>query len=115
MSQEEVIPESNRTSEDLDGPRPGMRRGLIIIAASVLLVAILIGSWFLLKSGGNTKGTPSTSDKTTQMPTVPVSRVVSKDVDRQLKLPGELRAYQDVAIYPRCRGLSRHSTSIAVP
>src|SRR5437588_4982236 len=36
--------------------------------------------------------------------TVLVSHVVSKDVERQLRLPGELRAYQDVAIYPKVQG-----------
>src|SRR6266850_8455984 len=39
-----------------------------------------------------------------QTPTVTAAHVVSKDVDRQLRLPGELRAYQDVALYPKIQG-----------
>jgi membrane fusion protein (multidrug efflux system) len=105
MSQEEVIAESNRTNEGVAGPRkPRIRLSVIIIVAGVSVAAIVIVSWFLLRSGGGTKGAASTSDKTTQTPTVLVSHVVSKGVDRQLKLPGELRAYQDVAIYPKVQG-----------
>lgn len=77
---------------------------MIVIVACVSVAAIVIVSWFLLRSGGTTKGVASTSDKSTQTLTVLVSHVVSKDVDRQLKLPGELRAYQDVAIYPKVQG-----------
>ena len=103
MSQEEAMTELDR-KENVDGRKsPGMKRVGIIIVASIVVVAILIASWVLLRSGG-TKGTASTTDKSPQTPTVPVSRVISKDVDRQLKLPGELRAYQDVAIYPKVQG-----------
>jgi membrane fusion protein (multidrug efflux system) len=105
MAQEEVIAESNRTNEDVDARRkPRMRLSAIIIVAGILVAAILIASWFLLRSGGGTRGAASTADKATQTPTVLVSHVVSKDVDRQLKLPGELRAYQDVAIYAKVQG-----------
>jgi len=105
MSQEEVIAESNRTTEGAAGPRkPWIRLSVIVIVACVSVAAIVIVSWFLLRSGGTTKGVASTSDKSTQTLTVLVSHVVSKDVDRQLKLPGELRAYQDVAIYPKVQG-----------
>ncbi len=105
MSQEVVIAESNRTNGDVTGPRkPRMRLSVIIILASILVAAIVIVSWFLFRRDGGTKGAASTSDKTTQTPIVLVSHVVSKDVDRQLKLPGELRAYQDVAIYAKVQG-----------
>jgi len=103
MSQDEAMTELDR-KENVDGRKsPRMKRFVIIIVASILVTAILIASWFLLRSG-STKGTASTSDKSPQTPSVPVSRVISKDVDRQLKLPGELRAYQDVAIYPKVQG-----------
>jgi RND family efflux transporter MFP subunit len=81
-----------------------MRPIVLIITASILAVAILIVSWLLLRSGGSTKDTASTSDKASQTPTVPVSHVVSKDVDQQLKLPAELRAYQDIGIYAKVQG-----------
>jgi RND family efflux transporter MFP subunit len=107
MSQEEVIAESNRTSENVAGPRKPNRRirlGVILIVAGLSLAAVLIVSWLFLRSSGGAKGVASTSEKATQTPTVLVFHVVSKDVDRQLKLPGELRAYQDVGLYPKVQG-----------
>jgi len=39
-----------------------------------------------------------------QVPTVLVTTVVSQEVSRQIRLPGELQAYQDVAIYSKVQG-----------
>src|SRR5437667_12674487 len=75
------------------------RIATILILVGLAVVAILIVGWLLLRT--RSQSTAGASDKSTQTPTVLVSHVVSKDVDRQLKLPGELRAYQDVAIYPK--------------
>jgi membrane fusion protein (multidrug efflux system) len=95
MTHEAEITESKK-------PSPRMKLGVVLIVAGVAVAAILIVTWLLLRN--RTQVTAGTSDKTTQTPTVPVSHVVSKDVERQLKLPGELRAYQDVAIYPKVQG-----------
>lgn len=104
MSQDQVMTEPTR-NEEAGGPRrQRMRPSVIIITASIVVVVIGLASWLLLRGRGSTKSTASTSDKSTQTPTVPVFHVVSKDVERQLKLPGELRAYQDVAIYPKVQG-----------
>jgi membrane fusion protein (multidrug efflux system) len=82
----------------------GGHRNRVWIIVSISVVAILIFSWILIRRRSNTANALATADKATQSPTVSASRVVSKDVDRQLKLPGELRAYQDVAIYPKVQG-----------
>lgn len=37
-------------------------------------------------------------------PTVTVTEVVSQELNRQLRLPGELQAYQDVMLYPKVQG-----------
>jgi membrane fusion protein, multidrug efflux system len=37
-------------------------------------------------------------------PTVTVISVLSQELNRQLRLPGELQAYQDVMLYPRVQG-----------
>jgi membrane fusion protein, multidrug efflux system len=82
-------------------PNPRMKLSLLIVAG-IAVAAVIIGAWFLLRTRPQT--VTGASDKTTQTPTVLVSHVVSQEVDRQLKLPGELRAYQDVAIYPKWQG-----------
>ena len=80
------------------------RRKRIAIIVSVLIAAILIFSWILVRSRANSAKTPAVTDKAAQTPTVLTSHVVSKEVDRQLRLPGELHAYQDVALYPKVQG-----------
>jgi membrane fusion protein, multidrug efflux system len=35
---------------------------------------------------------------------VTVTSVVSQELSRQLRLPGELQAYQDVMLYPKVQG-----------
>ena len=83
------------------------RRNQIAVVVSVAVVVILIAVFALFKSSANRGKSPGTSaapDKATQTPTVMAAYVVSKEVDRQLKLPGELNAYQDVALYPKVQG-----------
>src|SRR5437868_5720326 len=85
--------------------KKGTRRvklGVILMVAGIAVAAMLLVTWLLLRN--RSQGTAGPSDKTTQTVTVPVFHVVSKDVERQLKLPGELRAYQEVAIYPMVQG-----------
>src|SRR5437870_13723493 len=80
------------------------RRKRIAIIVSVLIAAILIFSWILVRSRANSAKTPAATDEAAQTPRVLISHVVSKDVERQLRLPGELHAYQDVALYPKVQG-----------
>ena len=83
-------------------PRPRMKISAILIVVGIAVAAVLIVGWLLLRT--RSQSTTGLSDKTSQTPTILVSHVVSKDVDRELKVPGELRAYQDVAIYPKVQG-----------
>src|SRR5215471_10172803 len=99
MSQEEVLAETDQTN-DSGKPPMRLRPVLIIVIALASVMAIVTGAWLLLRSAGK-HDSAAAPDKTIQIPIVIVSHVVSKDVERQLKLPGELRAYQDVAIYPK--------------
>lgn len=70
-------------------------RGLFVIAA-------LLG----LSACGNTpKPQPQTSSSPApQTPTVNVTTVESHELNRQLRLPGELQPFEDVAIYAKVQG-----------
>src|SRR6266536_1664038 len=111
MDREQPMPkseESTRASVDLPAVegQPSIRRrriGLAIIAI-VSLAAVLIVSLIIIRNRANSVKTPAATDKAAQTPTVLTSHVVSKDVERQLRLPGEMRAYQDVAIYAKVQG-----------
>ena len=83
-------------------PKPRMKLRVVLLVVVIAVAAILILGWLLLRS--RSQGTTGASDKASQAPTILITHVVSKDVERQLKLPGELRAYQDVAIYPKVQG-----------
>jgi RND family efflux transporter MFP subunit len=114
MSTEEPITESNEaTPTENQGtaetqlPVKRWRRKQIAVVVSVAIAVILIASFVLFKSSANrgkSQETPAAPDKATQTPTVMTAYVVSKEVDRQLRLPGELNAYQDVALYPKVQG-----------
>ena len=111
MDREQPMPKSEESSTPaVESPAAeaqasiGSRRKRVVIIVSISVAAILIVSWIIIRSRANRANTPVPADKASQTPTVPASRVVSKDVDRQLRLPGELRAYQDVAIYPKVQG-----------
>src|SRR5262249_33649103 len=49
----------------------------------------------------NPEARPAGSSAPAPTPTVTVTQVVAQDLSRQTALPGELRAYQDVALYPK--------------
>ena len=114
MSDEQPIPESNETNTEepqvaaeTQLPVRRFRRKEIAIVGGFAVAAVLIASLILLKSTAN-KGKPqearSATNKIAQTPTVTAVHVVSKEVERQLRLPGELHAYQDVALYPKVEG-----------
>jgi RND family efflux transporter MFP subunit len=56
-----------------------------------------------LKSSAPPSQTNSASSKPA-LPTVATTKVISQTVNKELRLPGELRATQDVAIYPKVQG-----------
>lgn len=95
---------SEETQEALDTKRPsrGSKGKPTIILVSVVIAAVAIVSlvfvWRSYRSAQPEQAKAAT-DKT--VPTVMVARVVSQEVNKELRLPGELHAYQNVAIYPK--------------
>src|SRR5260370_34460748 len=111
MDREESLPElATSTTAAVEIPatdRPpsfGSRRKLVAVIGGILVMVGLISLWLVIRNRTNRANAPAPADRAAQTPTVATSRVVSKDVERQLHLPGELRAYQDVAIYPKVQG-----------
>ncbi|HSB08602.1 MAG TPA: efflux RND transporter periplasmic adaptor subunit [Blastocatellia bacterium] len=83
-----------------------MTRRNLIIALITVVAAVLIIAWALIRNGSQKAATDSRAagEGVSQTPTVPVVNVVSQDLNLQLRLPGELQAYQDVALYPKLPG-----------
>ena len=86
-----------------------MTRRKLILGASIVSTAVVIIFWSLGKSSVQEvphSDVRSAADKSAlaQSPTVMVTTVVSQQLNRQTPLPGELQAYQDVAIYPKVQG-----------
>ncbi|HYX31177.1 MAG TPA: efflux RND transporter periplasmic adaptor subunit [Pyrinomonadaceae bacterium] len=79
---------------------PGVNRKLIAVIVALALVALVVVVWLVIRSS---KGTQQTNVATAKSapPTVATTTVVSQTVNKELHLPGELRAFQDVAIYPK--------------
>ena len=81
-----------------------MNRRILIIGSSLAIVAVAILAWSLTRGSAQKAQSQSAADRSTQLPTVMVTSVVSQDLNLQLRLPGELQAYQDVALYPKVQG-----------
>ncbi|HET9385042.1 MAG TPA: biotin/lipoyl-binding protein, partial [Gemmatimonadales bacterium] len=76
----------------------GLRRAALRVWVRATLV------WLLLPVGGcgrADEASPSPPAATADVATIEVVRVVAQPLDVQLSLPGELTAYQSVAIFPR--------------
>lgn len=90
--------------EDLTAARLKRRRLSVktIVVVSVVAVFAIIAVAVIWKFAGSEPNQPakSASDKT-QPPSVITVQVISRTVTKDLRLPGELRAYQNVAIYPK--------------
>lgn len=116
MSDELLASESNQTiiheealARTREEPRRPSNRYGIIIAASVAIAALAILAWMLIKSSAQPTShqnaqSPATTSASAGTPTVTVAKVVVGDLERQLRVPGELQAYQEVALYPRVQG-----------
>ena len=84
-------------------------RSKLILGASLVSVVLVIVFWSLVRSNAQERqDSPARSaadhSATAQILTVLVTPVVSQPLDQQLLLPGELQAYQDVALYPKVQG-----------
>ena len=73
---------------------------LITIAALVVVVTL---AWLLIRSLRANQAAKAPAEKAA-LPTVITTYVISQTVNKELRLPGELRAYQNVAIYPKLQG-----------
>jgi len=79
----------------------GVRAGALVASACIASMALGCGS----KTDGTAKqNAASASAPAEQERTVPVVAVVSRSVERTLPLPGDLLAFQDVAIHARVQG-----------
>src|SRR5690349_18757761 len=84
----------------LSGQSRSGKTKIVLLVAVVALVTIAVIAWVIIKS---TQPANVTAAKP-QTPTVTTTTVISQTVNKDLRLPGELRAYQNVAIYPRVQG-----------
>ncbi|HEV8132994.1 MAG TPA: efflux RND transporter periplasmic adaptor subunit [Acidobacteriota bacterium] len=73
-------------------------RSTMLAAASTLICCCLAGCTAV--NSQKKENRPAAA----QTPTVLVTRVVAQELDREIRLPGELQAYQDVALYPKVTG-----------
>ena len=114
MSDEKPIPESHESApeeaspaDEVKQPRQGSKRKKIALVAGVAIAAILIIFWALkMGNADHSKRGAATlaSEKSVGTPNVTAVYVVLQEVNKLLRLPGELQAYQDVAIYPKVQG-----------
>src|SRR5215813_11499664 len=73
-----------------------------IMVVSVIAVFALIAVAVVLRfATGASNQPPKSAAAKGQTPTVMTAQVFSQTVSKDLRLPGELRAYQNVAIYPK--------------
>ena len=78
-------------------------RGRLVLLAGLAIVGVVLLTWAIVKSGAQKRPAAASAANTgaAQTPAIVVNKVVSQDLNRQAHLPGELQAYQDVALYPK--------------
>ena len=74
---------------------------VIVIVALAAVITIVIVTWLILRSRSQPTNVAAAKPAT---PTVVTTTVISQTVNKDLRLPAELRAYQNVAIYPKVQG-----------
>jgi len=79
-----------------------MTRRTVILASIAGIVAIVLITWVIVRiTAQKVPDARAATEGAAQTPSVTVTSVVSQDLNRELRLPGELQAYQDVAIYAK--------------
>ncbi len=68
------------------------------------LLIVLSAGAMLLTSCTSSKSAQAAADSSTQQPTVEVTKVISKPIETTIRLPGEIQAYESVAILPKVTG-----------
>src|SRR5215831_9321012 len=76
----------------------------LILGGIIAVLALVIIVWAVFRRGTQSAAPPGPPSSQTQAPTVTVTNVLSQELSRQIRLPGELQAYQDVAIFPKVQG-----------
>ena len=78
----------------------------VLVASIAGILAILLITWLIVRTNSQKAAsqTRAASEGAAQSPSVTVTKVVSQDLNRESRLPGELQAYQDVAIYAKVPG-----------
>jgi membrane fusion protein, multidrug efflux system len=85
----------------LSGQSRSGKTKIVLLVAVVALVTIAVIAWVIIRSKSQPANVTAAKPQT---PTVTTTTVISQTVNKDLRLPGELRAYQNVAIYPRVQG-----------
>jgi len=88
----------NRNDLTAEATSARATRKLIALFAIVVVIAVII------LGCSKTNQDAKTSTEKAPPPTVATIYVVSQTVNKDLRLPGELHAYQNVAIYPKVQG-----------
>ena len=86
--------EGFRKSRDRVGPV------VIVVISVAAIVVIAIFAWILFRSSRGA-APANTANAKPAPPTVLTTHVVSQTVNKDLRLPGELRAFQNVGLYPK--------------
>jgi RND family efflux transporter MFP subunit len=86
----------------------GLKRGAL---SKWLRVTLALASSMVAGCRGANDASSSTPAAATGPATIDVVRVVEQPLDVQLSLPGELTAYQEVAIFPRVTGFVKTVTA----
>jgi membrane fusion protein, multidrug efflux system len=102
------MPDAEENNKAVSQPAPHrsairLNPALLVVVAVVVVLAIVGVAWLLIRSSrqAQSAGTPAAR---APAPTVTTTNVISQKVNKELRLPGELRAYQSVAIYPKIQG-----------
>ena len=102
MANIEPEDESSRR-EETRRPAARINRKLIAFLAIVIVGLVVILAWVLVRSSRSNQAVQTSTAKA-QPPTVITTSVISQTVNKERHLPGELRAFQNVAIYPKVQG-----------
>ncbi len=76
----------------------------MLVVSIAGIVALLLITWVIVRTKAQKGPEARASEATAQSPSVTVTKVVSQDLNRELRLPAELQAYQDVALYAKVPG-----------
>src|SRR5215813_10492835 len=108
-SEEPANNEINVVHETVGAPTSWSNRRRLLLFITLAVVIVVVIAWAIVRSGApktQAQGGPSAAANSgpAQTPTVVITKVLSQDLNRQVRLPGELQAYQDVALYPKVQG-----------